>query len=621
MKPGSIPVCNRIGLALGITLSLAGSGFAQALVSESFEKCPTGRLDCQGWAGPAEVIEARGDRILALTQTDAPSEVRFKPASTVVLSEGSTYVVSASVRTDSLSHPLVIGSRLIDSTGSALSNAVRVVGSAATSSWYRLQLVLAPTQNARFDLSFEIEGADSPRGRVLIDDVEVSLADLATPPPGLANVCPEGYFANLAHSENDCLPLDVTINDLTARVIDTLVQSLHIDVDRITDGEEFAALGYDDHRFWSGFRSVASNETLVDECTRAALQSAVDSIALLGGGRIRLLDCTFSIDNPITISGSSNVILEGAGIGRTLLERTSGRGPLLEIEGSENVIIRDLDFRMNGVYLSKLSIWKSTNVLVERIAIVNPGSAAILSRNSSRITVRYSFFDSGPKWLGDSGCQDGWFKGPPPEKGDLDGDGKGSIYECEQRWFADYAPGSRWSASYAAYSNIAVDNSFAMHAVLGEIAGNRFVRSTANKLADGQFWWIHHNEFAGARADRPRTPALWTTSDGIIDRRSRNNLIYRNRFSNLTTSPVRTHGGINYVFENEFTSVEAAPKFGRQTVICEGTPEFEWLRSGDRAVGKPTVAPEGFDAFCSLDRAGTFWAYPNVSFRPPNETE
>ena len=441
--------------------------------------------------------------------------------------------------------------------------------------------------------------------------------------PRPSNPCPEGYFANLKNTDSDCRPLDVSLGDIPMETRDTLRIRLHIDVDTVFAGKPEAKLGFDLELFPTSIAAPELPLIELEDCAPTSFRTAFDLANSLSGAVIRLPSCQESIDSTLHLTSSHNVILEGKGSNLTVLESASNRpkAPIIHIEKSRNIIVRDLGFRLHDAPLAHIAVDASTNVLFERISVENPGSPGIRVQHSTRVTIRYSEFLGGPKSFSDPGCQDGWFKHPPPRGADLDGDQRGSVSECEQKWGDGFSPGSVWSASYAFYSNVTSDNSFALHSTLGEIAGNRFIRPVGSKLADGWFWWVHDNDFTGTAAGNRKTPAFWTTSDGVIDRRSRFNVIYGNRFADLGVTPLRSHRSSNYVIGNEFVSNKLAPSLGKHTVICPDTEEAAIVESGAPGVGKPAIALAGGDGPCGGERKGTFWRLPNVSSGPPEPDE
>ncbi|MFV1980382.1 MAG: hypothetical protein ACC655_04445, partial [Rhodothermia bacterium] len=413
--------------------------------------------------------------------------------------------------------------------------------------------------------------------------------------------------------------LHVRLGDIDFSVRDRMKNQLHVDVETIFSGHPSAPLGFDRDLFESGFDKHAGDRFVVSDCDAASVQSAVLEGIEAGGGIISLPSCTIELDEPIIVSGATNLIIEGQGIGRTrLVQRRRLRpGAAISVEKGKNIVIRDMSLHLNDLRYSNILIRSSTNVLVERILIRRAGSASVRSIRTTRMTVRYSATLLGPNSLNDPGCQGEWFDGDRSDNNDRDGDGKGSTRECEmiweRNWGNNFEPGSSWSASYAAYSNITYENNFSLHSTLGEVAGNRFFRVTGSKLSDAHYWWIHDNEFRENESGTRRTASFRTTSDGIVDRDAGHNVIYRNRFVDQVNPAIRITGSDNYVIRNEYPSGNRMIKVQAGTSICKGSEEYALLSMQQIDGARLAILESTPGSICDLELPGTIWSRAGVS--------
>ena len=155
---------------------------------------------------------------------------------------------------------------------------------------------------------------------------------------------------------------------------------------------------------FQGFTVPADNVYPLLECTQKALQGLLNAIPA-EGGKIVMPACTIKTTDGIVIP--DNVILEGSGMGKTILENnmTSSNSlpSAVDIRG-ENIIVRN--FTVDGSGTTVLGIGGPTakgNVLVEFIEAKNfkPDQGAGISFrrdtawDNSRITIRYSRSSNG----------------------------------------------------------------------------------------------------------------------------------------------------------------------------------------------------------------------------------
>lgn len=149
---------------------------------------------------------------------------------------------------------------------------------------------------------------------------------------------------------------------------------------------------------FQGFRIPSQNVYQLKECTQTALQSLINAIPE-EGGKIVMPACIIETTNGINIP--SNVILQGAGIGKTIINNISNskdNSCAINLQG-ENNIIRNFTLNGNGSTLNGIDgYYTKGNILVEFIEVKNfkhdQGSGiAFLTKyklDNSRITVRYN---------------------------------------------------------------------------------------------------------------------------------------------------------------------------------------------------------------------------------------
>ncbi len=145
---------------------------------------------------------------------------------------------------------------------------------------------------------------------------------------------------------------------------------------------------------FAGFEVPSENVyTLQDQnCTQEALKSIIDNLPK-EGGKIILPECTILMQDGIVLP--SNVILEGAGVGKTIL---SNRGDSAVSLHGENIIVRNFTLEGNSASLNGINGYRTKgNVLVEFIEARNfksdQGSGisflTVDTLENSRVTIRY----------------------------------------------------------------------------------------------------------------------------------------------------------------------------------------------------------------------------------------
>lgn len=160
---------------------------------------------------------------------------------------------------------------------------------------------------------------------------------------------------------------------------------------------------------FQGFTIPADNVYPLLECTQKALQNLLDYIPK-EGGKVVMPACTINVTNGIKVY--DNVILEGSGIGKTILSNVAAPSTALvnavNLRG-ENIIVRNFTANGNGSTLNGIDGYTvKGNVLVEFIETKNvskvQGSGIQLhpefALENSRFTVRYNKSDGGLHGIG-----------------------------------------------------------------------------------------------------------------------------------------------------------------------------------------------------------------------------
>jgi len=120
------------------------------------------------------------------------------------------------------------------------------------------------------------------------------------------------------------------------------------------------------HPSWgfAGFEVPAENIYKVESCTQKALESTLSSVPS-EGGKVVLPECTFVLDE--TIGLYDNVILEGAGVGKTVI--TGAPNDMLSLRG-KNIIVRGMTFDGKGKSLGGIvGTNNKGNILIENVEI------------------------------------------------------------------------------------------------------------------------------------------------------------------------------------------------------------------------------------------------------------
>ena len=231
-----------------------------------------------------------------------------------------------------------------------------------------------------------------------------------------------------------------------------------------------------------------------NQCTITDLQALLDAVGPTGGV-IQIPACTIRVSQRIFLP--SNVIFQGAGVGKTVFQATADfDDTVMQVRNGSNVIIRDLTVDGAGSAHLLVSAWYADNVLIEHIEARNSNGSGIHFRYAKRITIRYSESHHHKQWHGISS------KDCFPNKNTVDDAQECSAEFLENARNGDTEPGVLWSENYAVYSNNLHDNGdygLDLHASSGEVAGNLVQDNVRGvKFPDAAHVWIHHNGIAGS---------------------------------------------------------------------------------------------------------------------------
>ncbi len=111
---------------------------------------------------------------------------------------------------------------------------------------------------------------------------------------------------------------------------------------------------------FAGFDFPSENVYTLQNCTEEELKTTIDNLPQ-EGGKIIMPECTITTKNGIVLP--SNVILEGAGIGKTILSNTLDSAVSLH---GENIIVRNFTVEGNSASLNGINGYRTKgNILVE----------------------------------------------------------------------------------------------------------------------------------------------------------------------------------------------------------------------------------------------------------------
>ncbi|MEZ4659902.1 MAG: right-handed parallel beta-helix repeat-containing protein [Caldilineaceae bacterium] len=342
-----------------------------------------------------------------------------------------------------------------------------------------------------------------------IPDTPTPLAPTATPtvpstPTASTPIAPTPASPTALPTDNPCA--DDEFLDLAANVC------------RKLDRPE---LGFDFGRFYGW---LDENKVVNSACDEKSFEAALAQAA--GGGIVRLPACTLEIGR---INVPSQVVIEGAGIGQTILVGKGCDNPaprrVLLIQNQSDVVLRGVSLDAGGRNCVMLEIDHSTNVLIERLAIYNSTEVGLRFNNGARnITIRYTDIYN---------------------NGDLHGIGS---KDCDTGAILAACPEAMWTSSYSIHSNKLHDHGdhgLNLHGINGEVAGNQsYNNHHSGKFYDAQCVWVHHNEFRNNQAwNIFIAPTL-----NIEARASHDVYFYKNQY--LDTPAGEFSWGISYTGDN-----------------------------------------------------------------------
>lgn len=390
-------------------------------------------------------------------------------------------------------------------------------------------------------------------------------APRASSPAAFENVCPEGWFLN--PTSGDCQRLDKP---------------------------EF---GFDMAVF---LEAVPINRvyTLPESpCpTRQDVQQALLSQSEAGGGVVQLPACR--IQGPDEIRVPPNVVVQGAGMGQTILEAASGN---VQVTGLHvyrhktdgrpvsNVILRDLTVDATahgyaGKYPLSISLFHVNNVLVERVEVFGQGSGIVFA-SAQHITLRYnkSQYNVGAAshGIGSKDCSS-------YDAANNDRDGDGWVSKPEACGGAGKEP-LFWTHNVAIYSNLSAHNGgdgLDLHAAYAEVAGNTIRQNEgSSKFPEpAQFVWIHDNIIsANASFERAvKFDLQYPEADATLA--PSHIAFYRNRVTDNLGLALRVNRAVNiYLLDNIYINNLSAAGWG------EYPPGLSVLRVSEGATPLPSV--------------------------------
>lgn len=355
-------------------------------------------------------------------------------------------------------------------------------------------------------------------------------------------------------------------------------------------------LGFDIDRF-----NQASSSTVytLNQCTHTALNNLLNSIGPQGG-IIQLPACTITIAGKVWLT--ENTILQGAGIGQTVIQAAPGyTGHMLEMRKIKNSVLRDLTIDGNGQYVLSSITWYCDNVLIERVEVKNSARTGIDFRYSKHVTIRYCVAHGAGAYHGIA-SKDCSNASPLPD------------HEHCSNEAGNTSPGVLWTTNYAIYSNDTYNNTdhgFLSHALNGEIAGNRAANNGFGaKFFDGENILIHHNTFEGNA--NYGTSVNWSID--IPERLPGNLVFFENEYLNNGAQPFKISGWstikndyvelIDIYLLNNYFAGNTPNEIRNVTLpgilkICPGSQEDQMPYYGTSAVGYATPG-ECLDP-CSID--------------------
>ena len=321
-------------------------------------------------------------------------------------------------------------------------------------------------------------------------------------------------------------------------------------------------------------RNVGSKKFTLRSCTSNALVELLEDIGP-AGGVINIPACKLVVNRKIFLP--SNVIFQGAAVGKTLFQAASGFDEtMIQVKRGSNVIVRDLTLDGARSAHLLLSAWYADNVLFERVEARNAGGSGIHFRYAKRITIRYSESHAHRQWhgIGSKDCFPARATEPDVEECDKQVGAAGTV-----------RPGVAWSTDYAIYSNKlhgSGEYGIDTHASNGEIAGNRIYGNRyAAKFPDASRLWVHHNELSGSQR---WGIFIYSTLD-IAERAPHDIAIYANTIGSNGLLQLRVAAPATdvYLLHNDYQALANVYRIsGAQVYRCRGSEDSAIFTYGRR---------------------------------------
>ena len=341
------------------------------------------------------------------------------------------------------------------------------------------------------------------------------------------------------------------------------------------------------------------------ECTNAGLQNLFDSVGS-DGGTVVLPECEIVITRMLLVPG--NIVLQGAGVDKTVIRRQGYANDLMRFKHKSNIIYRDFTADGGGTHGLIIANSFADNVLAERLLLKNSSKTGFNYRYSKNITVRYIEAHNLQHGIGSKDCfvKDG-------------ADNNGCHNESMRRSdTGGYEPGQLYSESYAHYSNVSHDNyglGIDSHANVGEVAGNLIYNTDGTKFPDAHDVVVHHNKLHNNIGTYgTRTYKIYNVPNNVV--------WWKNQFINSVGSSerpiIRTGPETKnaYIIDNTYRNNKSnvAANAG-ELFACSGTEDIGLPTPGYNSI---KTAPS---AICEqyIEREGSPVLPPETTPPPPEE--